>query len=572
MTRWKIGDTGVRNPMRLRDGLIVLANDLTHKGEFYGNLHGPEQNAIFRNALAEHGVVSLVGDKTNSVARKWINSLSSLGFIYPHSRNEKVMEVYQKELGKPDTITENGWRLIKTESVAGWQECFLRSLAAFYEPTEQGYFSPLRHTLAVMLELKKLTGSSAISGFEMEVIVQLSSSFDGSDVVAKEVVDFREQRNAAERKKVFDRDFKGKVASTVGLKPKSLYDYRDMNLRHLKATGLVQSKGRGIALVPSKYVLIEKIIHEESVPQNEIECLRQLCDGAILPTDHKQEALSVLQDLAEQLEKRGCPYDLKGRPLETPQDIEVARHDLEDSLFHLDELEYAKQQASMSEEISAFLQLLIESKKKASKTLSNGKKVRIPDGEAPAYFEWIIWRAFLAIDSLTIDPWDARRFKIDRDFLPVGTAPGNGPDIVFEFEDMVLVVEVTLTSSSRQEAAEGEPVRRHVAKYAEDNANNGKKVFGLFLAINVDTNTANSFRLGEWYMKGDRRIALNIVPMSLLDFKAIWDASLDDVSKVLPKLKYLMMECRSHINEHAPEWKKKVSELAQQTAASLKSQ
>jgi len=63
-------------------------------------------------------------------------------------------------------------------------------------------------------------------------------------------------------------------------------------------------------------------------------------------------------------------------------------------------------------------------------------------------------------------PWDARRFKIDQDFLPVGTAPGNGPDIVFEFDDMVVVVEVTLTSSSRQEAAEGEPVRRHVAKYS----------------------------------------------------------------------------------------------------------
>ena len=48
--------------------------------------------------------------------------------------------------------------------------------------------------------------------------------------------------------------------------------------------------------------------------------------------------------------------------------------------------------------------------------------------------------------------------------MPIGCAPGNGPDLIFEFENYVLVAEVTLTDSSRQEAAEGEPVRRHVAE------------------------------------------------------------------------------------------------------------
>ena len=90
-------------------------------------------------------------------------------------------------------------------------------------------------------------------------------------------------------------------------------------------------------------------------------------------------------------------------------------------------------------------------------------RISIPKGEGPAYLEWAVWRAFLAIDSLCNPPWQARRFQIDQDFLPVSCAPGGGPDMVFESDDAIIVVEVTLTASSRQEADEGETVRRHVA-------------------------------------------------------------------------------------------------------------
>ena len=67
--------------------------------------------------------------------------------------------------------------------------------------------------------------------------------------------------------------------------------------------------------------------------------------------------------------------------------------------------------------------------------------------------------------------------------------------MVFEFADFLLVVEVTLTESSRQEAAEGEPVRRHVADIAEEQkAIGGKAVYGLFLANRIDSDTAETFR------------------------------------------------------------------------------
>jgi hypothetical protein len=84
--------------------------------------------------------------------------------------------------------------------------------------------------------------------------------------------------------------------------------------------------------------------------------------------------------------------------------------------------------------------------------------------------------------------------------------------MIFEFEEVLLVVEVTLTASSRQEAAEGEPERRHVAQYAEST---NKPVYGLFIAVQIDSNTAHTFRSGDWYLKDDSKLSLDIVPLTL---------------------------------------------------------
>ena len=106
-------------------------------------------------------------------------------------------------------------------------------------------------------------------------------------------------------------------------------------------------------------------------------------------------------------------------------------------------------------------------------------------------------------------------FKIDQDYLPVGTAPGGGPDMIFEFEDYIIVVEVTMSTNSRQEAMEGEPVRRHVADLV---MSENKPVYGVFVANRIDSNTAETFRIGVCYNNKDERMALRIVPFTLRQF------------------------------------------------------
>ena len=187
----------------------------------------------------------------------------------------------------------------------------------------------------------------------------------------------------------------------------------------------------------------------------------------------------------------------------------------------------------------------------------------IPQAEAPAYFEWVLWRAFLAIDSLVNKPYAARRFKIDQDFLPVGTAPGNGPDLIFEFDDYILVVEVTLTDNSRQEAAEGEPVRRHVANVvAESSSIYGKPVYGLFIAKRIDSNTAETFRVGAWYNRDDFRMNLDIVPLTLEQFKNLFEALFKSDLVSVATIRALLDDCNALRDRHdAPAWKMNIEAI-----------
>lgn len=280
--------------------------------------------------------------------------------------------------------------------------------------------------------------------------------------------------------------------------------------------------------------------------------------------------MAALADLLQQLEKRGIPFDATGKPADTAADIAIIRHQIEDILSERNEEEYATRQAVEWEEIAAYMELIIA--RKGKKTLSNGEDIEVPQAEAPAYFEWVLWRAFLAINSLVNKPYEARRFKIDQDFLPVGTAPGNGPDLIFEFHDFVIVVEVTLTDNSRQEAAEGEPVRRHVADLVSHyGVQSGKPVYGLFIANRIDSNTAETFRIGIWYTRADDKMRLDIIPVTLVQFKAFFEVLFISGQVEVALIRGLLDLCGGLRSAHeAPAWKAQIDQAVYRRIAEIK--
>lgn len=548
---WQLGNTSVRSAMRIRDGLVALS-----KSTIQGNIRKGDGDVAFRRLLGDCGVVSLGEDGTNSVGRKWRSAMGKLGFIYPEIK--RSMGFAQSDLGQLDMITPAGWNLIRAETVAAMQECYLRAMVTPVFPCGDGRtFSPLCWTLAILLELEKRGLEPAVSFLEMATVVQVTNPSDKLEATVNDLCNQRAQREAAERKRIFDRGVYKESATEQGCKPHTFIDYADMNIRYLKATGMVQSRGKGIALVLEKHTLALELSKTLTSEKPLFALYRTLCQGSPLPTDHTEVANQALNDLLQQIQHYGIDYSIEGKPLDTPVHINQVRYEIEELIAEKKEEVYAARQSDQWEEIAAYMELLASHKDRLR--MNKDLEIRIPRAEAAAYLEWSVWRAFLAIDSLANKPYEARRFKIDQDFFPVSTAPGNGPDLIAEFEDYVIVIEVTLSESSRQEAMEGEPVRRHVADLVQKY---DKPVYGLFIANRIDSNTAETFRIGVWYTKDDEKMELHILPIRLAQFILLFKSLI--LRKELTPYFFVktILECERIKNRYnAPQWKLAIEEI-----------
>lgn len=547
---WLIADNGVRNPNRLKYGLEALVNS-----EFHGNFNKINEEGMAR-LLEEQGIISLQSNSDNTIARKWRINLIRLGFISKDTH----------------TVTDNGRRLIHSKSLPEQEDCFLRALLmhqlpSVLHPIKEGDinnpFNPLRLTLEVLHELSKRGEKETISKNEMASILILH--YDMKDVpnIVDEIVNYRVKRaSSIGNLRKFDREFRETAAAKDGgrVSSESLTAYADVNIRYLKLSGLFEEEGVSrLSVAVHKRTIVEQILSTSQAFILDDNAYKEaLGKGALLPTDNESEAIIAIRDLSSLLSEHG----------ETIEDVPFNLHDLdakeltririrlENQWIHVLERKFAGEQKNQWQDIIKYMKALQQPSK-------IGKRESIiPSGEGPAYLEWTIWRAFLAINSLHNKPWQARRFTIDRNFFPVRHASGGDADMIFEFEEFVVVVEVTLTTSSRQEAAEGEPVRRHVAKHVDYYSQMGKRVYGLFIANTVDTNTAETFRIGVWYRSDDSQMAVQIVPITLKNFADIFEALFEKTPHENPSiyLRQLMNDLLSFSNYSAPQWKQQMEE------------
>lgn len=554
MEFWQLGNTTVRSGMRLKDGVAAFVE----AGMTDGGIRGEEGDIRCRNALGRAGIVKLGTDKTNSVGRKWRAAMGKLGFLYPEVKNKWGFQ--QSELGIMDGVTPSGYALVKADTVPAIQDCFLRAMSVPTLETERGtLFAPLIWVLNILLELEKKSGKPCISFFEMAAVVQVTNPDDGIDEVVSRILELRILRANAASKRRFDKQYFEKESGDMGCNPHTFKDYADMNIRYLKASGLVQAYGKGIALVPEKHDLAESLTQVDSSQMTRLELYRELCNGAHLPTDNAEIALKVLKNQLSQAKQMGLLVDVDWASLNTAREINAARYRIEEQISGKKEEIFAYEQASQWEEIAKYMGMLEKNKDKLVLDEENEVELRIPRDERPAYLEWILWRAFLAIDTLVNKPYEVRSFKIDQDFLPVGTAPGNRPDLIAEFRNFVIVIEATLSESSRQEAMEGEPVRRHVADAVEKYSKQGKPVYGLFIAKNIDSNTAETFRIGVWYNKEDEKLDLSIIPFTIAQFKNIFEYLFRSGTASPDQMLRIMTICQKDRTLDAPLWKNSIN-------------
>lgn len=507
---WNIGNTGMRNPWRIPGGFKVYV-----ESNLVGKLRTPEDQMAFKNLLFEKGEAggNPEKDTSASITRKYRLMFNKYGFAYPEITKKDGFE--QDELGPIDGITPLGDTFYKADSVASQQECFLRGLIVpMEELSETSTFSPLRWVLAVMLELEKKIGDTRINFIEFATCVQTSNPLSDISEVVSEILKIREERKTAENKKKFDKELIHEKWERYLKFENNFRDYADMNIRYLVSAGIIKRTGRGISLSQEFHSmaveLTKELISEDSYKDRVVE----LCKGAKLPTDNQDMAEIVLKDMIAELDYYNIKYEMPDIPLDSAQNINIVRNSLKKNIDRYKEEQYALKQAEQWQEIYEYMTLLITNNGQ-EKELEEDFSIRVPKSEAAAYLEWVLWRAFLAIDHTINKPYESRGFNIDQDYMPIGTAPGGKPDMIFEFDDCKIVVEVTMSTNSRQEAMEGEPVRRHVADLVMSSK---KPVYGVFIANKIDSNTAETFRIGVWYNQNDERLALKIVPFTLEQF------------------------------------------------------
>ena len=92
--------------------------------------------------------------------------------------------------------------------------------------------------------------------------------------------------------------------------------------------------------------------------------------------------------------------------------------------------------------------------------------------------------------------------------------------------------------------------------------NYNKPVYGLFLAIRIDTNTAETFRHGIWYAKGDVKQRLDIVPLSLEQFRRHFVSMFEGKQARPEHLRDLILQCETERdNLEAPAWMRFIEDV-----------
>lgn len=371
-------------------------------------------------------------------------------------------------------------------------EIFLRQLlkfqvpSPFHKPTENSaefwgkpyleLFRLIKHFGSLKFDELKMFGLQLVDYREFDTIVDKISQFR----VAKAQNEGNYKRFRAE---YFDRELReiysvdissgntktretndASIANFLNTKASNMRDYADACVRYLRATGLVNIShiGKSISIVLEKIQEVDYFLqHTDRDPcfiDNEGQYVAYLGNPLIptLLTDNRELLVQKIREEFPQLEISATA---------TLQELK--------NLF-ADQLENRKEQI-ITEQVAAIkdYRLFEDISTTFDQILDNSLY------DTPLMLEWNTWRAMTMLDGGKIKA----NLKFDDFGNPMSTAQGNMADIVCDYGDFGLTVEVTMQGGQRQYETEGEPVSRHLAKYKRETE---KPAYCLFIAPNIN--------------------------------------------------------------------------------------
>jgi hypothetical protein len=389
---------------------------------------------------------------------------------------------------------------------------------------------PLTITLAIMLRIGSLTKEEfglfvlpCVNASEVEVSVNKLTSFRetikkdspglGRKKKKKELIDER-------IKEIYAKDIEaGKTLLREGgtnfvlTKTQTLRDYADSSFRYLLATGLfrIEPHGKTFSLLESKKKIAADLIKDLGLDSTYDEYNPRTYTSHYL--GNPREPAITLFSKESQTSRLLPKLETGGFSLAQVSEIRkvfseiVLGFERENFLNNLDtdqkidaiskqSAELVKRRAEVTPEI---LQMFKDITSKEAELI-----------DRPLFLEWNTWRALTTLnDALEV----VGNFRCDTDGNPLGTASGKQSDIVAEYKDFWLAVEVTLMSGHKQYEAESESIVRHVGKLQAERIEkeDARPVFGLFIAPKINETVVNylmtTARMKSKIYKGPVRIA-----------------------------------------------------------------
>ncbi len=323
----------------------------------------------------------------------------------------------------------------------------------------------------------------------------------------------------------------------------NMRDYTDSCFRYLRATGLVNVSqvGRSLSVIPERTedvdFILGKIDRNPILFDSESEYCTYLGDATTpeLLTDNKDSLLEKLhaEFAGQEFSETSSTEDLKDL-------LGVLRDERRDNNIK-NEVKSIKEYKLYDDIQSVFGDIA------AKKFYDN-----------PIMLEWNTWRAMTMLDGGDIKA----NLNFDDFGKPLSTAAGNMADIVCDYGDFLVTVEVTMASGQKQFEMEGESVSRHLGKLK---VASGKPCYCLFIAP-----TINDASISFFYMLHKTHLAMyggrsTIVPIPLTLFQKMVEDSYK--ASCLPnpeKIKAFFETSNSLAQESSDEsvWYKGMSEKA----------
>jgi len=254
------------------------------------------------------------------------------------------------------------------------------------------------------------------------------------------------------------------INSFLETQARNTRDYADACFRYLKATGLinVSHSGKSLSIIPERAkdvdFILSTIERDPIIFENESAYVTYLGNATLplLLTDNKA---SLIERLNNEFPNTSIPPDTS---------ITQIKNILSD-LCEMRKNESLRLQVKEIKDYKLYNDIQLTYNRIISNELY----------DAPLMLEWNTWRAMTMLNGGEIKP----NLSFDDFGQPLYTAQGNMPDIICNYGDFLVTVEVTTAKGQRQFTMENDSVPRHLGQLK---ISTGKTCYGLFIAPSIN--------------------------------------------------------------------------------------